>query len=651
MDPVDVTAVLLCLGAFGYALMAARLLRGPREAGDLPIALTAATLGLWVLGGGIQLMATSPLVFSTGRLGHFVGAALASVALLVAFRAYTGTRTRGPLLVGLLVIPVATIAVSATNASHGLMWSGEELNAAGEYLARPTTWGPWFLFVHAPYSYTLVLAAILKLLQHSPSVGQTHRRGLFALAGASAVPLAAAFAYDTGVLPATQPFVPMVLTAMLPVYAWLILGARVVEFSPIAYETVFRNMADPIVVLDDRGRVVSLNRGAEQLLHVRESGAFRTSLERLFGDEVPEVYEALETGLPRKLVTNTGRFLHLQVSPIEAGSSTTRAGRVLMFRDVSDVENAQAEVRSSEILLRTLFDHSVNGLVRLRWQKTEDAPSPQLLCLSANKAAARFLGVDADDVVDLGVDELLAIATAGMSRRESLAIRDQFHAAIAAGSVIDTEVRPGERASESWLRMIGEAVGDKVAVTFIDATGTKAREEQMESMATTDALTGVLNRRGFERKASTRLADSADDATGALLFIDLNQFKQVNDRCGHDAGDQLLKVAADRLHSSLRPQDIIGRPGGDEFVALVPDVASEVAEELAERLTAALEQPYRIGEETLFCSASIGLALYPEHANTLTGLLRCADEAMYRAKSRSYALKEISRRHLLEKAG
>jgi diguanylate cyclase (GGDEF)-like protein len=164
----------------------------------------------------------------------------------------------------------------------------------------------------------------------------------------------------------------------------------------------------------------------------------------------------------------------------------------------------------------------------------------------------------------------------------------------------------------------------------------------MESIAWSDPLTGVLNRRGFERDAAQRLTDSADDATGALLFIDLNEFKDINDKHGHVVGDQLLTIAAQRLRKSLRSQDIIGRPGGDEFVALVPDVSAAVADKLAKRLAQSLEAPYNIGAETMSCAASIGLALYPTNANTLTGLLREADQAMYRAKARTRGAAELS---------
>ena len=111
-----------------------------------------------------------------------------------------------------------------------------------------------------------------------------------------------------------------------------------------------------------------------------------------------------------------------------------------------------------------------------------------------------------------------------------------------------------------------------------------------------------------------------------------------------------MVIAAERLRTSLRSCDIIGRPGGDEFVALVPDVKAKIAEKLATRLTACLEQPYLIGNRTLDCPASIGLALYPDHASTLTGLLRAADAAMYRAKARCRGVDNIGDTDLLEKA-
>ena len=121
-------------------------------------------------------------------------------------------------------------------------------------------------------------------------------------------------AYDFGIGPDTISFVPIVLTAMLPIYAWLIIGGQIVEFTPLAYETVFQNMQDPVLVVDDQGRIIGLNHGAETLLDITETAALLEPLKTVFGEDAPEVFEALESGEPQKMMTATGRFLHVQVS-------------------------------------------------------------------------------------------------------------------------------------------------------------------------------------------------------------------------------------------------------------------------------------------------------------------------------------------------
>jgi len=320
-----------------------------------------------------------------------------------------------------------------------------------------------------------------------------------------------------------------------------------------------------------------------------------------------------------------------------------------MFRDVSDVEKAQSEVRKSEKLLRTLIDHSVNGIIRYRWVQDDDG-SESLRSIFANAAAGRFLGREVDEIADCLAKDIVNRATCGMDDKTAADIMQQFEQSASAGKSLDVEVLHRHQGKARWLRMICEPVGDDIAATLVDITDSKNKVRQAESIATLDPLTGVLNRRGFERDAAQRLIDSADEATGALLFIDLNDFKQINDEFGHEIGDQLLTIAAERLRKSLRSCDIIGRPGGDEFVALVPDVCATVADKLAIRLTKALEEPYLIAGKKLQCAASIGLALYPSNANTLTGLLREADQAMYRAKARCRGVTDVGGSNLLEKA-
>lgn len=649
MNLYVVLSVLLIFSAACYLMLGVRLIAIKREMGSMPIGVLFVVISIWVMGGAIELLSSTFAVFTIGRTAHFIGSALVPVVAYVCFREYTGSETPLRTVIIMLVIPTASIMLAATNTQHEIMWFLPIANEAGEFLTRPNRWGPWFLLVHLPYSYAVFGAAMLTLIAHSSAVVQAQRRGLFLLVAACIAPLTATLAYDMGFGSNTISYVPIVFTAMLPIYAWLILGEQIIEFTPLAYETVFQNMQDPVVVIDDNCRVIGLNHTAESMLSISESDALREPLEKLFGDDSPEVFEVLETGRPQKMMTTTGRFLHVQVSDIATHRSLARGGKVLMFRDVSDVEKAQSEVRKSEKLLRTLINHSVNGIIRFRWVLTEDG-GRKLRSIFANTAAARFLGADADDMVDRPASEIIILATCGMDDDIAADVLRKFEDAVSKGISLDIEVRHRRNSAGRWLRMICEPMGDDVAMTFVDITDGKAKERKMESIATSDPLTGVLNRRGFERKASRRLTESADDATGALLFIDLNDFKQINDKYGHEIGDQLLTIASERLRKSLRSCDIIGRPGGDEFVALVPDVDADVADKLAKRLTSALEEPYLIGREKLQCAASIGLALYPKNANTLTGLLREADQAMYRAKDRCRRASDIGGEDLLEKA-
>ena len=156
---------------------------------------------------------------------------------------------------------------------------------------------------------------------------------------------------------------------------------------------------------------------------------------------MPEIHEALNSGKPQKMLTNTGRFLHLQVSPITAKNNAARTGRVLMFRDVSDVEKAQKEIRSNEKLLRTLVDHSVNGIIRMRWIGENDEKS--LRVIFANAAAGRYLETDPDKMNDLSASSVMELASSGMDRREAEDLQGQFLEAAENSEVIDTECRIG----------------------------------------------------------------------------------------------------------------------------------------------------------------------------------------------------------------
>ena len=155
-------------------------------------------------------------------------------------------------------------------------------------------------------------------------------------------------------------------------------------------------------------------------------------------------------------------------------------------------------------------------------------------------------------------------------------------------------------------------------------------------LAQTDELTALPNRRGFYNMAAPILSGKGSSGPGqptcALLLLDLNHFKDINDSLGHAAGDELLRRVAARLSASLRKEDILARLGGDEFALILPNVGIDRAVQAAAALTTALEQTVVLDGLHVQTAASIGIALGPEHGRDLGTLLRHADMAMYRAK-------------------
>ena len=157
---------------------------------------------------------------------------------------------------------------------------------------------------------------------------------------------------------------------------------------------------------------------------------------------------------------------------------------------------------------------------------------------------------------------------------------------------------------------------------------------RLEFLAHHDTLTGLPNRAMFLERAREAVAHARrHDKTAAVLFIDLDNFKQVNDNLGHDVGDGLLKVIASRLRSCVRGDDFIARIGGDEFCVLLQEISEpREAAAVAQKLVYELSKEYHIGEHQPACGASIGIACVPQDGHDVATLMRLADAAMYRAK-------------------
>lgn len=154
---------------------------------------------------------------------------------------------------------------------------------------------------------------------------------------------------------------------------------------------------------------------------------------------------------------------------------------------------------------------------------------------------------------------------------------------------------------------------------------------KLERLSFEDELTGLYNRRGFIH-ISEQVLSNPRQSNVACLFIDLDEFKPINDKFGHEIGDEFLKIIAKRLQYCVRENDLIGRLGGDEFICLLKNSNANVAEQIAERIVLSLSNPVVITGQSLFGTASIGIAIAPQDENNIDELMKKADNAMYEAK-------------------
>jgi diguanylate cyclase (GGDEF)-like protein/PAS domain S-box-containing protein len=295
--------------------------------------------------------------------------------------------------------------------------------------------------------------------------------------------------------------------------------------------------------------------------------------------------------------------------------------------DVSERLRAQKEAREAQEKYRAIFDHAVVGI----FQHT-----PAGRPLNINRAFANMHGYDSPE-------QLLAEVTdaAGQLFVEPERMAEIVRAAVENGIVRGTEVELYRRdRSRFWVVVNLRAVRDSSGTlrlfegTAEDITDRKAAEAQVKFLAYHDALTGLPNRMLFMDRLETALAGARrKPARAAVLFLDLDRFKYVNDSLGHSAGDEMLQEIATRLRQCLREEDTVARVGGDEFLLMLREVASrEEAAEVARRLREEVTRSFTIQSHTLSTSCSIGISLFPEDGADGETLIRNADAAMYAAK-------------------
>jgi len=304
-------------------------------------------------------------------------------------------------------------------------------------------------------------------------------------------------------------------------------------------------------------------------------------------------------------------------------ASGTPIGIVTCCVDISDRRQAEAAQRASEARYRKLFERNLAGVYRA---------TAEGAILECNDALARILGWSSQEEV-----RSRRVADFYFRKRDLKRVMDDlYRLGTLAGHEIELRRRDG---SPVWVlanaSLLEEGGGPPIVEgTLVDITQRKLARRQLEFQAHHDALTGLPNRALLEQRLAAALRYAERGGGGlALLYLDVDRLKEINDTLGHDAGDALLRGLGDRLANCLRREDTVARVGGDEFVVLLPAVRTrQEAAGVAQKLLKALANRFQLEGHEVHATSSLGIALYPEDGSDAAALRRQADAALYRAK-------------------
>ncbi|MFB1081809.1 diguanylate cyclase domain-containing protein [Jeotgalibacillus sp. JSM ZJ347] len=396
---------------------------------------------------------------------------------------------------------------------------------------------------------------------------------------------------------------------------------------------VWDHASDAIFFMNENGSVYRVNRAFEEMLGYQEDEVRDVLIPPFFTGHNQEKHEAFLASLfggqafenmERQRKCKDGSVIEVLASyrPVKLNN---RSYAIVMYKDITHLKKVEKQAREREERFKSLFDANPDMI----WAINKHG------CVeNVNAAVYDILGYSKEEILQMD-RHLLANNTDcqaheyGEAMRKTLEGESVEYTAVLfhkEGKKVELKVKTLP------IRVNGETIG--IYEVGQDVTQRNRAERALKRMAFTDSLTGLPNRRYITEKIDETIAAAKEHQQQfALLYIDMDHFKEINDTFGHDAGDDLLKLFANRIRSEVDEDQLVARIGGDEFLVLLPQISDEEnATGKAGEILNALSKPYRIRGQQLDVTSSMGLSIYPLHGKNKRELIKQADEALYSAK-------------------
>jgi len=411
---------------------------------------------------------------------------------------------------------------------------------------------------------------------------------------------------------------------------------ELLEASKESYQqritALIKVIPDLIFYVDEDGRYLDiLSQGRDELLYLPRDEVIGRKIDEIFPPEYAKMFfdatrEAIETNRLKiinypMIVKHERLFFEARIMPTNMKESGKRTA-ITIVRDMT------AEKKSIDYLnvIKKIFEDATEGIL---------IASTDGNYFEVNDAFSRMLGVEDGELSDFSMENFSRFFDQETMNNIVRMIENKnfFHGEV-------TILRENHPNLLAWLTIdtvfneSGEATHRVAMLT--DISELQKSREKLHFTATHDALTQLPNRMLlFERLQEALKRSKRSAYGGALFFIDLDNFKEINDTAGHSAGDKVLLECSQRIQNILRESDIFGRLGGDEFLLIVENVDHiDAPMYIAKKIIQEINRPFHVGNEVYELGASIGISLFPEDSNDKDELIQFADMAMYRAKEK-----------------